>query len=201
MVIKPIAKDLTQKLITIYSDKHKLHSGLLDPRSDGQFRHSSEHPERANSVLAAIQKSGLGEIRSPQQFDERGYLSVHSPDYISFLKNVWREWHASGQPETNARPDTFVGAGMRYADTQNIIGKLGRYSFDSTSPFVAGSWQAIQASAGCALTGAALLGAGERFAFAACRPPGHHAARNFCGGYSIEHIGLNAVNFLTGLEA
>lgn len=170
-------------MITIYSDKHNLHFGLLDPRSDGQFRPSSECPERANSVLMAIQNSGLGEIRSPRQFNESDYLSVHSDDYVSFLKNVWREWLASGQPETNARPDTFVGAGMRYADTQSVIGKLGRYSFDSTSPFVAGSWQAIQASADCALTGAALVGAGERFVFAACRPPGHHAARNFCGGY------------------
>lgn len=170
-------------MISIYSDKHKLHSGLLDPRSDGRFRPGSECPERANSVLAAIQKSGLGEVRSPRQFHERDYLSVHSPGYISFLKNVWREWRESGQPETNARPDTFVGPGMRYADSQSVIGKLGRYSFDSTSPFVAGSWQAIQASADCALTGAGILEAGERFAFAACRPPGHHAARNFCGGY------------------
>ncbi len=170
-------------MITIYSDKHNLHSGLLDPRSDDQFRPSLECPERAKGVLTAIQHSGLGEIRSPRQFHERDYLSVHSPDYISFLKNVWHEWLATGRLETNARPDTFVGAGMRYADTQNVIGKLGRYSFDSTSPFVADSWQAIQASADCALTGASLIGAGERFAFAACRPPGHHAARNFCGGY------------------
>ncbi len=170
-------------MITVYSEKHKLHCGLLDPRTDGQFRPSSESPERANNVVQAILKSELGPVRSPRPFNQSDYLSVHAQDYLSFLQNVWPDWLAAGQLDANARPDTFVGAGMRYADTHSVIGKLGRYSFDSTSPFVAGSWQAIQASADCALTGAALLDGGARYAFAACRPPGHHAAKNFCGGY------------------
>jgi acetoin utilization deacetylase AcuC-like enzyme len=72
---------------------------------------------------------------------------------------------------------------MRYANTDSVVGKLGRYSFDSTSPFVAGSWQAIRTSANIALTGAELITRGERTAFAACRPPGHHATTRYCGGY------------------
>ena len=170
-------------MITVYSELHNLHSGLLDPRSDDSWKPSAECPERANNVVAAIQQVGLGDIRSPEVFDEHKYLSIHSADYLAFLKNVWQDWLNEGGGLGNARPDTFVGPGMRYADTRTVFGKLGRYSFDSTSPFVAGSWQAIQASANTALTGADLLTAGERKVFSACRPPGHHAAVNFCGGY------------------
>ena len=170
-------------MITIYSDVHNLHSGLLDPRSDDSWKPSAECPQRANNVAAAVQQSGLGDIRSPEAFDESKYLSVHSADYLAFLANVWTDWESEHGSLGNARPDTFVGRGMRYADTKSVFGKLGRYSFDSTSPFVAGSWQAIQASANTALTGADLLATGERKVFSACRPPGHHAAVNFCGGY------------------
>ena len=65
-----------------------------------------------------------------------------------------RSYYAAGGKGSNARPDTFVGAGMRYADTDSVVGRLGRYSFDATSPFVAGSWRAIRTSANIALTGA-----------------------------------------------
>lgn len=167
---------------TIYSDDHNLHSGLLDPRGF-EWRESAECPARANNVAEAIRRHDFGEILEPQVFDERKYLRLHEPDYLEFLKTVWDEWQASDEEGANARPDTFVGAGMRHADTECVVGKLGRYSFDATSPFVAGSWQAIRTSANIALTAAEYLKGRERLMFAACRPPGHHATKNYCGGY------------------
>jgi len=167
---------------TVYSEDHNLHCGLLDPRGDA-WRASSECPDRANNVAAAIRDSGLGEIVPPRPFAETKYLRLHAPEYLAFLKTVWDEWVAADERGANARPDTFVGAGMRYAETDSIVGKLGRYSFDATSPFVAGSWQAIRSSANVALTGAELIKDGDKMAFAACRPPGHHATEDYCGGY------------------
>jgi len=183
---------------TVYSEDHNLHCGLLDPRGD-TWRASSECPDRANNVAAAIRDSGLGEIVPPQVFDESKYLRLHAPDYVAFLKTVWDEWAASGERGSNARPDTFVGAGMRYAETGNIVGKLGRYSFDATSPFVAGSWLAIRSSANVALTGAELIREGDKLAFAACRPPGHHATETYCGGYCyLNNNSLAAQSLLDG---
>ena len=155
---------------------------LLDPRSP-TWDESAECPARANNVAAAIRDQAFGEIVAPDEFPDDRYLRLHAPDYVDFLRTVWDEWVASGETGANARPDTFVGAGMRHADTESVIGKLGRYSFDSTSPFVSGSWQAIRTSANIALTGAELIKGSDRFAFAACRPPGHHATENYCGGY------------------
>jgi acetoin utilization deacetylase AcuC-like enzyme len=167
---------------TVYSDDHNLHSDLLDPRGHN-FRESSECPARANNVAAAIRASGLGPVIEPQVFPEDRYTRLHTPDYVEFLRTVWDDWIASDETGPNARPDTFVGAGMRHADTDCVVGRLGRYSFDATSPFVAGSWQAIRTSANVALTGAEIIRGDERFAFAACRPPGHHATQSYCGGY------------------
>jgi len=118
-----------------------------------------------------------------KHFADEKITAIHEPHYVEFLKNIWQEWVDAGQTASNARPDTFVGKDMRYAEPRSVHGRLGRYSFDATSPFVEGSWQAIRTSANIALTAAELVQGGERNAFALCRPPGHHATVDYCGGY------------------
>ena len=185
-------------MITVYADDHNLHCGLLDPRGD-EWQPSAECPDRANNVLKVIQDQNFGTLKDPTNFGEDKLTRIHAPDYVQFLKDVWPAWLASNEKGANARPDTFVGAGMRHADTECIAGKLGRYSFDSTSPFVEGSWQAIRTSANIALTGAELVRGGERQAFALCRPPGHHATVNYCGGYCyLNNTALAAQSLLDG---
>ena len=185
-------------MITVYADDHNLHCGLLDPRGD-EWQPSAECPDRANNVLKVIQDQNFGTLKDPTNFGEDKLTRIHAPDYVQFLKDVWPAWLASNEKGANARPDTFVGAGMRHADTDCIAGKLGRYSFDSTSPFVEGSWQAIRTSANIALTGAELVRGGERQAFALCRPPGHHATVNYCGGYCyLNNTALAAQSLLDG---
>ncbi len=185
-------------MITVYADDHNLHCGLLDPRGD-EWQPSAECPDRANNVLKVIQDQNFGTLKDPTNFGEDKLTRIHAPDYVQFLKDVWPAWLASNEKGANARPDTFVGAGMRHADTECIAGKLGRYSFDSTSPFVEGSWQAIRTSANIALTGAELVKRGEQQAFALCRPPGHHATVNYCGGYCyLNNTALAAQSLLDG---
>ena len=185
-------------MITVYSDDHNLHSGLLDPRGD-EWGPSAECPERANNIIRAIRDQDFGTVIPPRNFEESRLTRIHAVDYLQFLKDVWTEWLASDEKGSNARPDTFVGPGMRRADTECIAGKLGRYSFDSTTPFVAGSWQAIRSSANVALTGADLLREGATHAFALCRPPGHHATENYCGGYCyLNNTALAVQSLLDG---
>ena len=185
-------------MITVHSGDHNLHCGLLDPRGDA-WGPSAECPERANNVLQAIRDESFGSLMEPLAFEESALTRIHAADYLQFLKDVWTAWLAAGETGANARPDTFVGAGMRHADTECIAGKLGRYSFDATSPFVEGSWQAIRTSANIALTGADLIRGGERQAFALCRPPGHHATVNYCGGYCyLNNTALAAQALLDG---
>ncbi len=185
-------------MITVHADDHNLHSGLLDPRGD-EWGPSAECPERANNVLQVIRDQNFGTLMDPMNFADDKLTRIHAPDYLRFLKDVWPAWLQSGEKGSNARPDTFVGAGMRHADTECIAGKLGRYSFDSTSPFVEGSWQAIRTSANIALTGAELVRGREQQAFSLCRPPGHHATVNYCGGYCyLNNTALATQSLLDG---
>jgi acetoin utilization deacetylase AcuC-like enzyme len=65
-----------------------------------------------------------------------------------------------------------------------IDGKLGYYSFDAGSPITAGTWRAARASAATAASGAhRLLQTKAKAVFSLCRPPGHHAAADYYGGY------------------
>ncbi len=183
---------------TVYAEDHNGHVGLLDPRGES-WQTSAECPARANNIAAEIRRQDFGEIIAPDFFGDERLLRIHAPDYLQFLQHVWDEWEASDECGKNARPDTFVGAGMRYANTECVMGKLGRYSFDATSPFVAGSWQAIRTSANIALTGAELIKGRERHAFALCRPPGHHATERYCGGYCyLNNNSLAAQSLLDG---
>jgi len=183
-------------MFTVYAEDHNLHAELLDPRGK-EWRPSSECPARANNVLRAIRDQGFGELILAKHFADEKITAIHEPHYVEFLKNIWQEWVEAGQTASNARPDTFVGKDMRYAKTSSVHGRLGRYSFDATSPFVEGSWQAIRTSANIALTAADLVQGGERNAFALCRPPGHHAAADYCGGYCyLNNTALAVQSFL-----
>ena len=169
-------------MITVFSHEHEQHCGLLESNGDS-YRPSPECPERANNIIEAIAAAGLGGMRAPVSFDTRKLMTVHSPDYVEFLQAAWSSWQAAGMQAGNARAQTFVGGELRAAETRAIQGKLGRYAFDDSAPFVAGSWQAIRRSAEIALTGADIVKSMRVHAFAACRPPGHHASRDCAGGY------------------
>jgi acetoin utilization deacetylase AcuC-like enzyme len=59
-----------------------------------------------------------------------------------------------------------------------------------------GTWEAARAAADVALTGASRLKEGARAAFALCRPPGHHAARDLYGGYCFLNNAAIAAQYL-----
>jgi len=169
-------------MLTVYSEDHRLHDGLLEADGDAWIP-SVECPARANNVAAVILERKLGELIAPRAYGDDKLRSVHAADYVEFLRTAWNEWLAEGERGSNAKPFVFVGSGMRHADSSNIHSKLGRYSFGTDAPIVAGSWQAIRSSAETGLTGADLILEGERLAFSLCRPPGHHATNALCGGY------------------
>jgi acetoin utilization deacetylase AcuC-like enzyme len=60
----------------------------------------------------------------------------------------------------------------------------------------AGTWPAALAAADVALTAAGQLTGGAASAFALCRPPGHHAARDLYGGYCFLNNAAIAAQWL-----
>ncbi|MFQ5547293.1 MAG: histone deacetylase family protein [Woeseia sp.] len=185
-------------MLSVYSEDHRSHDGLLEEAGDG-YAPSVECPARANNVAAEIAHRMPGDIIPPRAYGDDKLTRIHDADYLEFLAVAWDEWVAAGETGTNAKPFAFVGSGMRNADSRNIFGKLGRYSFGTDAPLVAGSWQAIRRSAETALTGADLVLEGEGLAFSACRPPGHHASAALCGGYCyLNNTALAAQSLIDG---
>lgn len=168
-------------MLTVYSPDHQLHHA--SELKDGKVSPCFEMPQRAEIVLARSLQVGLGDIVAPQAFGPQHYARVHSARYVRFLQQAWGEWQALGHSH-DALPLVWPVRDLRNdIEPEHIDGKLGFYAMDAGVAITAGTWQAVSSSANLALTGASLLHGGQRSAFALCRPPGHHAAAEYMGGY------------------
>src|SRR5258705_765279 len=164
-------------MLTIYSSDHRLHHGV--ELKDGAISASFEQPSRAETVLAQVHATGLGDVISPTAYERAHYVGAHSQRYVDFLAGAWDEWTATGRT-CQALPLVWPVRGLPNIDVPGFIdGKLGFFSMDAGSPINAGTWDAVRSSANSALTGVDAIRAGARAAFALCRPPGHHAGREY----------------------
>ena len=167
---------------TIYNAKHALHRAEYE-FFRGEKVAAFEKPERADWVLAALQRDGVGDVLAPTPHSDDAILKVHSARYVSFLRGAHSEYVSLGG-KGDVFPSIWPIRGMRSdVEPKNFAARMGLYSFDSGSPLTSGTWAAAREGADCAMTGAALLSAGETSALVLTRPPGHHAGHDFFGGY------------------
>ncbi len=168
-------------MLTIYSDDHRLHHGQQE-LIGGRFTPCFEKPSRADMVLDRLRAVGLGDVSPPEAFGREPLRRVHTEGFLNFLEHAWAEWQAVGR-DHDMLPIAWPVRRLRQVEPADIDGRLGYYSLDAGAPITAGTWRAITASANVALTGQAALAQGARGVFSLCRPPGHHAAADYIGGY------------------
>jgi len=182
-------------LLSIYSDEHRLHAGQAE-LVDGRFAPCFESPQRADLVLEAVKQNRLGEVIAPTDFGLEPVCRVHDQRYVDFLHTAWELWSAEGR-DWDALPLNWAVRGMRQIEPEHIDGKLSYFSFDAGTPITAGTWKAVTAAANVALTGAHHVLADGSTAFSLCRPPGHHAAADYYGGYCfLNNAAIGAQYFL-----
>jgi len=181
-------------MITVFSADHLLRS----PRTElygGELVRPHESPKLAQIVLDRVQNQRLGKVIGPTAFGMGPILRVHDEKYVEFLGTAWGEWVAAGN-RGEAIPDCWPARRMRQRVPNNITGKLGYYAMAAETSISQGTWEAARAAADVALTGASLIKDGARAAFALCRPPGHHAARDLYGGYCFLNNAAIAAQYL-----
>ena len=167
-----------------FDDRQRAHAPTQELHNGG-FTTYAEMPKRVDAILAA-----LGPVETPADRGETAILAVHSPAYVTFLKDAARLWREAGRTG-DAIPYAFPIRARRPLDLTRIDALIGAHSFDATTPITPDSWAASYGSAQSALAATQAVLDGDRAAFALCRPPGHHAGADYCGGYC--HLNTAAI--------
>ncbi len=167
---------------TVFSPRHTLRNAQTE-LSGGRLVPAFECPARAETILARVQAVALGEVLAPTEHGLDPVRRVHEETYLQFLATAWADWCAAGYT-AEALPNVWPSRRMtRLLPPDEIEGRLGYYCLAGETSITEGTWAAAQLAADVTLSAQALVAAGERAAFALCRPPGHHAAQDMYGGY------------------
>ena len=162
--------------------------------SRGKMRTPQEVPERAMHLLAAAKRLGF-DIRSPADHGAGPIRAVHSLPYLRFLESAHRRWQAMGEDwGEEGISNIFVRSPNAL---RGILAEAARYLADGSAPVGQHTWHSAYWSAQSAVAGAKALLAGEPFAYALSRPPGHHASIDSAGGFCFLNNAAIAAQHLT----
>lgn len=185
-----------------YTEEHRNHYPPFEVFDGGKRAPYYENPERMDSILSALEKTDWAQVVEPTDFGLNPILAAHDRDYINFLASCWTEWLAS-DPAVAATPERHAFLPATFAlrrktrPTSSLHGRGGYYIMDLSACIVAGTYKAALASANCALSAAASVISEQLSVFALCRPPGHHAGRDYAAGYCFINNASVAANWLS----
>lgn len=148
-----------------------------------------ETPPRANAMKLAIDTAGL-EVISPEQHSDGPILAVHDPNMLAYLKTAHADWLAAGYADAHGQdrvvayafrnPSAFDHAGR--SEPRSQAARVGVYCLDTCTTIGPGSYRGIRYAVDASLTAADIVLRGSGNAYAAVRPPGHHAGTDYFGG-------------------
>ena len=162
----------------IFFDQRQADHAPLRELNNGEWMPYAESADRVHSIAHEC-----GDPQPARDFGIDPILAVHDADYVAFLRTAHERWRAAGRAG-DAIGYTFPVVRRRPLALERVDALIGAYSFDAATPIAEGTWDAAYWSAQSALTALDEIAAhGANSAFALCRPPGHHAGRDYMGGY------------------
>lgn len=160
-----------------WDDRQRLHAPA------GEFFNGAMHAAAESSARpTAILEAGIGTPEAPSDQGMDPILRVHDAGYVEFLQTAHADWVAAGR-SGDAFPYTFPLVARRRKPWNRIDAAMGHHSFDTSTPIGAGTWDAAYWSAQTAIAALDAVLSGDAASFGMCRPPGHHAGSDYCGGY------------------
>ena len=180
-----------------YSETHREHYPPFEVFDGGLRVPYYESPDRMDRILHALRNVDWADIHEPADFGLDPILAVHDKDYLEFLASAWTEWlDTTAKDKSTLIPATFA---LRRTPQvpKSLLGKAGYYILDLSACMVEATYRAALASANCALSAAETIVKGEHAAFGLCRPPGHHAGKDYAGGYCFINNASVAANWLS----
>lgn len=180
-----------------YSAKQELHNPPYEGIHEGKCLPSQEIHNRIDRALLNLRKEPWSEIQSPQNFGLAPILEVHSNQYLDYLQQAYEVWEPfSPAPGMAFIPYTY-GIDHQTAQSMSGIEQGGFFLLDTTVGITSGTYLGAIESAFCALSGARAISLGEPVAVGLCRPPGHHAGPEICGGYCFLNNAAIAAQWLS----
>lgn len=180
-------------LPVVYADTYRQHHPSFEMGPGGLIKPYYESPQRAEMMLEALRATEWARVLTAEEGRHESLpLLVHDSDYVWFIRNGFKEWLATNPPLPAGYPPTYYPSSfppprarrkLKGAARLNASEGYGYYTFDLTAPLIEGTYEAALGAATCAMTAANLVLYGDRLAYALCRPPGHHAGRDYSGGY------------------
>jgi acetoin utilization deacetylase AcuC-like enzyme/GNAT superfamily N-acetyltransferase len=169
----------------VVSERHAIHH----LREKGYV----ERPVRVSAILKGLEGIPIERVAT-RHFGEDHLTAVHTPALVGYLKAMGQKLDDKAliYPEVFPirRPDRIPRA---------LEDRAGYFCADTFTPLTRNVFAAAKDAANVALTGATLIEKGERFVYALCRPPGHHAERRIYGGFCFLNNSAIAANYLSKL--
>ncbi len=189
-----------------WTEDHRLH----DPAGEvwvGVRIPGSEVVERGEVIRTALEKASARFI----EVVEHGpgpVVAVHGAELVEYLDKAYTGWLAAGLDRDPGQdrvvPYVFPlrqlmgGRPLRTPVAASAL--AGCFAMDTTTSIGPDTYRAARAAADAALTAAEQVLAGAPAAYAACRPPGHHAGTGFFGGSCYLNNAAIAAQWLRSRE-
>lgn len=190
----PAAHSMGRRVRFFGSRLHLGHAPMMEWSPAG-FVPCVETPARIDAVEASFRARGWV-VEDVGPAASAALLQVHSAAYLEFLEHAAADWSAAGF----ALPAVAVNYPHHTVSPsrppRSIVGRMGYFAFNPGSPILEGTWEAARGAAGVALATADAVRDGADLAFGLCRPPGHHAGRDYGGGYCYLNNAALAADWL-----
>ncbi|HEX8446514.1 MAG TPA: histone deacetylase family protein, partial [Sphingomonas sp.] len=163
-------------MIRVFDDRQ------LGHRPDREFFNGALATHADTAARATGIRTAIGRCTVPVDHGLAPIAAVHDAPYLAFLQGAHARWRAAGR-DGDAIGYAWPVVRRRSLDLDRIDAQLGAFTADSVTPIGPDTWTAAYWGAQTALSALAAVIAGAPAAFALCRPPGHHAGRDYAGGY------------------
>ncbi|GGH20700.1 acetylpolyamine amidohydrolase [Alsobacter metallidurans] len=180
---------------------------LHEPRQfmrSGVISDPKDVADRVAPLLAALGRHGVS-VTEPADYGVKLALSVHSPAYVEFLRSAFERWSALPNAGPEVLPNVFPywngdpgRAGRPPCPSPSIIAQAGWYMGDLAVPIGPHTWRSALASTHTAVAAADAALDGERYAYALCRPSGHHSRGDRASGFCYLNNSAIAAERLRG---
>ncbi len=180
-----------------YTASHQAHDPAYEGYTATELLPAFEKSARATEVMTVLSRLPWAMITPPHDFGLAPILAVHTETYLTYLRTAYAKW----QPYSPVEGLAFIPGtdGIDYPTASAMSGsdQYGFFLLDTTVTINSQTYLAAIEAAQCAISGAQALLEGDQAAFAICRPPGHHAGREICGGYCFLNNAAIAANHLS----